>query len=137
MPNQDKIPIFIDTNVLLHHFDYKINIEEAINRILTRKYDIFVHRLVEAEIIEALTKKGKIGRNAKIAIQLMSRYKEYDDQVEHAGTDIALIESAQKENGCVLTFDKVLKHRCKARGIAVISHYKTGRFELIDRKSVV
>ncbi|MCE7736267.1 MAG: PIN domain-containing protein [Candidatus Heimdallarchaeota archaeon] len=131
MSKRPRIPIFIDTNVLLHHFEFKINIEEAINRIITRKYEIFVHRLVEEEILEALKKKGKVARNAKVAVQLMSRYKEYDDQIEYPGTDIALMEAAEKEKGCVLTFDKDLKQRCKLQGVAVISLYKQGRLSLV------
>ncbi|MFV2014254.1 MAG: PIN domain-containing protein [Candidatus Heimdallarchaeota archaeon] len=130
MTIQGIIPIFIDTNVLLHHFEFKINIEEAINRIVTKKYEIFVHRLVEMEILESLIKKGKVARNAKVAVQLMSRYKEYDDEVEYEGTDVALMQTAKKENGCVLTFDKDLKRRCLSRGIAVISLYKPGRLAL-------
>lgn len=131
MSSSRKIPIFIDTNVLLHHFEFKINIEEATNRVITRKYEIFVHRLVEVEILEALSKKGKIARNAKVAVQLMSRYKEYDDQIEYPGTDIALIQAAEKEKGCVLTFDKDLKRRCKSQGVAVLSLYKPGRLSLV------
>ena len=61
----------------------------------------------------------------------MSRYKEYDDQIEYPGTDTALIQAAEKGKGCVLTFDKDLKRRCKLQGVAVISLYKPGRLVLV------
>ncbi|MHA2098023.1 MAG: PIN domain-containing protein [Candidatus Kariarchaeaceae archaeon] len=124
------LPIFIDTNVLLHHFEYKLNIEDAIERIISKKFEIYVHPMVEAEIIDALTKKGKIARQAKVAMQLISRYYGYKDKKGYHGADIALIKSAEREGGCVLTFDKDLKHRCKAQNIPVISVYRQGRLAL-------
>ena len=41
-----------------------------------------------------------------------------------------LMEIAKKEKGCVFTFDKKLKYRCRSKDIPVISLYKPGRLQL-------
>ena len=54
----------------------------------------------------------------------------YEDETVYSGTDTALIEVAKKEKGCVFTFDKKLKYRCRSRDIPVISLYKPGTLQL-------
>ncbi len=130
MSQYQELPIFIDTNVLLHYHEIKLNIEDAIDRVITKKYAIYIHRMVEREIFEALTKSGKLARQAKIAVQLMKNYIPYEDETDYSGTDNALIEVAGKEKGCVFTFDKELKYRCRSLSIPVISLYKPGRLQL-------
>lgn len=130
MSQYHELPIFIDTNVLLHYHEIKLNIDDAINRVVTKKYVIYIHRMVEQEIFDALTKSGKIARQAKIAVQLMKNFIPYEDETEYSGTDTALIEIAKKEKGCVFTFDKKLKYRCKSQSIPVISLFKPGRLQL-------
>ncbi|OLS20334.1 MAG: hypothetical protein HeimC2_37680 [Candidatus Heimdallarchaeota archaeon LC_2] len=130
MSQYRELPIFMDTNVLLHYYEINLNIEDAINRIITRKYIILIHRMVENEIFDALTKTGKLAKQAKIAVQLMKNFIPYEDETEYSGTDTALMEIAKKEKGCVFTFDKKLKYRCRSKDIPVISLYKPGRLQL-------
>ena len=130
MSQYRELPIFMDTNVLLHYYEINLNIEDAINRIITRKYIILIHRMVENEIFDALTKTGKLAKQAKIAVQLMKNFIPYEDETEYSGTDTALMEIAKMEKGCVFTFDKKLKYRCRSKDIPVISLYKPGRLQL-------
>ncbi len=130
MNKMTELAIFIDTNVLLHSSDYGLNIPDEISRLINSKFIIFVHPSVESEIINTLTTKGKSSRQARLAIQLSSRFQSYIDDKIFAGADQALLETAEKENGCVLTFDKGLKSKCIKRNVPVISFFKKGRLKL-------
>lgn len=123
--------IFIDTNVLYHAVDYNYNILEKIKEIINVKFDIVIHPKVEEEIIDALTTKGKIAKQAKFAIQLIALFSRYNDYREYNGADTALLKAATREKGVIFTFDKELKERCVKNNIAVLTHYKIGRLQLI------
>ncbi|MHA2252157.1 MAG: hypothetical protein ACXAD7_17460 [Candidatus Kariarchaeaceae archaeon] len=125
------LPIFLDTNVLLHAADMGININAAITMAIDNKYRVLIHPYVEHEVIQSLSDKSKLGRKATLAIQLSGEFESFQDESEYKGADHAIMSSAEKTNGCVFTLDKELIDRCKARNIPVISTYKKGRFHLI------
>jgi rRNA-processing protein FCF1 len=121
------LKIFVDTNVLIHAHDWKIRITEAIDRLNLPKYQVLVHPLVFQEILEASNDKGTLRLQAKLALQTIDLFEYYEDKIEYKGTDTALLESALRENGAVLTFDKELMKRCKEKNVPVLyvkSHAK-------------
>ncbi len=124
------VPVFIDTNVLLHAMDLGINIVEDLKTVINKGFEIIIHPMVEAEIIEALMDTGKLGRQARFAMKLMSSFESYYDPREYDGTDICLLISAKRNKGCVFTLDKGLRDRCIAEGVCVISSYKKGKLKL-------
>ena len=125
------VRIFIDTTVLYHTVEYNFNIEDKVQEVFTLKYDIFVHPKVEEEVIEALTRKGKIAKQAKFAMQISAKFLPYNDEREYAGADMALFKTAQREEGVVFTYDKDLRDKCKNFEVPVLTHYKKGRLQLI------
>ncbi|MHA2089907.1 MAG: hypothetical protein ACW98K_03530 [Candidatus Kariarchaeaceae archaeon] len=125
------IQIFIDTNVLLHSTEMRINITSAVQRVVDGKFDILVHPLVEGELIASLKQEGKLSRNASVAMGLTTEFSSYQDTRQYSGTDQALLRSARRDQGCVLTFDKDLVERCNKMKIPVITNYKKGRFHLV------
>ena len=112
--------IFVDTNVLIHHIDWKIRLHEQIESIILNNYHIFVHQLVQNELIETLKKSKKLSNNAKIALKLIENYTMYHDPQSYPDTDTALLETTKREQGILLTFDKDLMSRCKKEAIPVL-----------------
>lgn len=125
------IRIFIDTNVLLHSTEMRINIKSAVQRVINGKFEIVVHSLVEEELIASLEQEGKLGRNATVAMRLTAEFSSYQDARPYSGTDQALFRSAKRDQGCVLTFDKELVERCNKLNIPVLTNFKMGRFHLV------
>ena len=111
--------------------DYGINIEASVRQLVSKNWEIYVHTMVQQEIIRDLTDKSKRGLKAKLAVQLMTEFQPYDDDREYAGTDIALLETARRISGVVFTFDKELRDRCRKENIPVITHHAKGKVQLI------
>jgi len=123
--------ILLDTNVLYHSLDYGIQIQDAVRRLISRDWQIYVHSMVQAEIIKDLSAPNKLGRQAKFAMQLMTEFEPYEDDREYPGTDTALLETARRIGGVVFTYDKGLRDRCRAVDIPVITHHTKGKVQLI------
>lgn len=124
------IPIFLDTNALMHSIELGINIKEHINRLVDRSYVILVHPMVLAEIMDLMLEDGKTGRQAKLAMQLSSLFRSYEDDRTYDGTDVCLLYSAMREEGVVFTYDKELRDRCVKHNVPVISLFKKGNMKL-------
>lgn len=119
------LPIFIDTNVLLHAPEWKVRFISELDRIIPKHYKIFIHDRVFSELLDAYEQGGSLGRKAKLAIDMSPQFESYEDEEDYPGTDIAILSAAKKERGAVMTFDKRLKKRCKDEGIPVITIYGT------------
>jgi len=124
------IRVFVDTNVFMHGFEIGIKLEDDLKSLINKGFEIFVHPLVEAEIIELLLEKGKIGQQANVAMNMLSRFNSYEDTRSYAGTDIAVLKSAKREKGILVTLDKNLRDRCIKQNVNVISSFKKGRLKL-------
>ena len=130
------IKIFIDTNVLIHCIEWKVSLDTQIEKFITKRYQILIHQLVLEELFEATEAPGKTKRLAKLALQLLDRYELYEDEREYAGTDIALLKTARREGGVVLTFDRILLHRCKEVDVPVLYIKGKGKLTLIGHPKV-
>ncbi|MDH5401824.1 MAG: hypothetical protein OEZ01_11365 [Candidatus Heimdallarchaeota archaeon] len=122
--------ILIDTNVIYHAQEYKINIINKLDLLLNKKYKVVVHPCVESEIIDDLTAHNKNKLLAKFGIQYISNFESFNDPNQYNGTDIALLNTAKQVNGIVLTFDKILKQRCLKEGVAVITNTKSRNLQI-------
>lgn len=122
--------ILLDTNVLYHSQDYGIHIQSAVKQVIEKDYVIYVHVKVEEEIMGDLTKAGKRGRQAKLAIQLLNEFEIYEDPREYEGADQALLQTASRINGVIFTYDKALKKKCKGLRIPVVTNYTKGKVQL-------
>lgn len=127
---KDILTILIDTNVLMHINEYNMNLEDSISELISRKFEIAVHPMVVDEVITKLKSKGKEKRQAKFALQLMKMLKTLEDENTYTGTDTALLTFAKEQVCVVLTFDKILKERCRKEGIATLSLGKWDRMQL-------
>ncbi len=121
LSNREPLPIFIDTNVLLHAPEWKVRFLSELDRIVGQSYVVYLHEMVFDELLAAHQEGGALGQRAKLALELSNQFQGYEDPREYAGTDVALMASAKREGGAVLTFDKLLKKRCKNIGVPVIT----------------
>ncbi len=122
--------VFVDTNIFMHGFEIGIKLEDDLRALISRGFTIFVHPMVEDEIMELLLEKGKIGQQANVAMNMLSQFNSYEDKREYVGTDIAVLRSAKREKGLVVTLDKKLRDRCMKQNVNVISSFKKGRLKL-------
>lgn len=125
------LSIFIDTNVLIHSSEFKVNIQEQLLQIIFKKFQVVIHPLVFSELLEKAQNNTKTGKLAKLGLQLTYMYETYEDTAEYPGTDIALLIAAKREHGAVLTFDKELKNRCKQANVPVIYLKRGGQLMVV------
>jgi len=104
------IKVIVDTNGLMMPFQFGINLDYELQRLLG-KYEIIVPSCVIEEL-------KRINRwEAKAALQLAEKFKKID--TEKKG-DEGIIEIAEKTRGYVLTNDRELRKKLRERGIKTI-----------------
>jgi rRNA-processing protein FCF1 len=112
-----KIVVF-DSSAILMLFEYSINLEQELTKILGR-YEIVVPlRIIEELKVLSEKGKGKKKKLAKPALKLVENYKIVKDASETA--DDAVLSIAKKLNGIVFSNDKELKIRAKKEKIKTI-----------------
>lgn len=102
--------VILDSNALLMVFQFRINLESELNRILG-SYEIVVPTTVKNEL------KTLKDKHAKIALSFSEKYRTIS---ANGNTDDSIIELAEKEKGVVVTNDKILKKRLREKNIPVV-----------------
>ena len=99
-------------------FELSINVEEELTRLLGT-YEIIIPSSVQQEL-EILSQKGngKRAHNARAAIKLISRYRQYPTKIRPVDESISMV--AQELNASVLTNDKALRKQLLEKNITVI-----------------
>jgi len=102
--------VVLDTNALLMVFQFNVNMESELTRLLG-KYEVVVPSTVKKEL------KSLGNKYAKSALSFSERYRTVNAE---GNPDDSILELAEKEKGIVLTNDKILKKRLREKGITVI-----------------
>jgi len=102
--------VILDSNALLMVFQFRINLESELNRILG-SYEIVVPSTVKKEL------KTLKDKHAKIALSFSERYRTIS---ANGNPDDSIIELAEKEKGVVVTNDRILKKRLREKNIPVV-----------------
>lgn len=102
--------IVLDANALLMPFQFNIHIDQELRR-LFGDIPVVVPSSVLGELANALDK------NAKAAASLARKYKVVETGF---GGDDAVIDVAERFSGAVVTNDRELIRRLRARGIRVV-----------------
>jgi len=107
----------LDTNVLMYIFLEKADVFAQLRELGFKRF--IVPAMVVRELKNlSISLTGKERMAAKFALSIVERFCEVVD-VEAVGTDLALLETAERF-GCVLiTNDKRLKKVAKQRGIPI------------------
>lgn len=108
----EKTIVILDTNALLMPFQFKINLDSELRRLLG---DLDV--MIPSSVMGELRKLTDTNRNAKAALALAEKYAIVE--VEGSGDD-SLIQLAYEIKGIVVTNDKKLIERLKESKIPVI-----------------
>jgi len=108
--------VIVDTNALMMPSQKGIDLENEVTR-LVGKCEITVPSIVVEEINNLAHRKGKIRNAARVAQNLMKRFR----IVKTSGAgDQGILEYARKIQGIVVTNDKELKKELKDIQIPVI-----------------
>ena len=113
--------IILDTNFLLIPQQFKIDIFSEIKRIADFKYDLYIvdKTIDELKKIIDSRQKQKNKLAAKIALQLIKKYKIKKIKTQENNVDNAILKTANK-NYLVATQDKLLKSKLKKKSIPLI-----------------
>jgi rRNA-processing protein FCF1 len=108
--NRDDKIVILDSNALMMLFEFSINLEDELTRLLG-KFQIIIPNPIFDEI-KYLSKHGKGKKKfiAKPTLDIIKKYKIVD--VEGNADDSVLI-LAKKLNGIVLTNDREIRKRAK------------------------
>jgi rRNA-processing protein FCF1 len=109
--------VILDTNGILMLFQFKINLESELNRILGA-YDIIIPSVVVGEL-KNLT--GSVP-DAKASLKLAEKYGIYNVEAKKGKDEIdnIILELAQTLNAIVMTNDKALRRKLKDNGLRSI-----------------
>lgn len=110
--------VILDSNALMMQFQFHIDIEKEVNRLLGGNYRMVVPQIVVDEL-SRIAKEGaqKEATEARMAAELAKTF----DVVESPGDgDTGILRLAEKINAVVVTNDKKLRAQLRAKDIANI-----------------
>ena len=110
--------VILDSSAILMLFDFSIDLEKELTRLLGA-----YHIIVPAPIVEELEFLSTNGRGekkmkAKASLRLIEKYATVE--VDEKKGDDAILELADKMDGIVVTNDKGLRNRLKEKSLSVI-----------------
>ena len=115
--NSNRQTVILDTNGLLMLFQFRLNLESELDRILG-VYEIIIPSVVISELDNL---RGSVPE-AKAALKLARKYNVYEvgSVYGKSDTDDVILELAQTLNAIVVTNDKELRKKLKQKGLTSI-----------------
>lgn len=110
--------VILDSNAILMLFEFSLDFESELTRLLGKYKIIIPSPIVEELILLSEKDKGQKGMNAKAALDLIKKYDIFNIDAKTA--DEAVLLTAKKTNGFVVTNDKELRQKLKELSIRVI-----------------
>lgn len=107
--------VILDSNALMMQFQFHIDIEKEVNRLLGGNYQMVVPQIVVDEL-SRIAKEGaqKEATEARMAVELAKTFQ----IVESPGDgDTGILRVAEKLNAVVVTNDKRLRAQLRAKGL--------------------
>jgi rRNA-processing protein FCF1 len=126
---QPKRFILLDSNALLMQFQFSVDIENELRRILDVQYEILVPDIVVGELRNlAGSMTGKDRGEALMAIRLAQTFRIVKTE---GPADTGILRVAEKLNAIVVTNDKILRARLRAKNIPNI-HLRSKAFLTVE-----
>ena len=126
------VKIIFDSNFLLIQPQFRININEELEKILNRKIKGIIISPIYEEL-QRLSKRKKI-KERKNALMTLQFIKNFDiikvERLQNETVDDLIIRLAKKWNCPVATNDKELRRKLRNRSIAVIYLRQKSRLEV-------
>ena len=110
--------VVLDTNALMMPYQFGINIEKELNRLLGI-CRIIVPRTVVEEMEKLAEGGGEVGRAAKLGLSIIRKRGFRLVETENKGDD-GVLETAIKMDAAILTNDKELKKKAKELRLPII-----------------
>jgi rRNA-processing protein FCF1 len=110
MKGKSKAPVILDTNVLIMHMEYRINLEDELTRLLGA-YEILIPSAVIWEL------KGISNKYSKLALKFIEKFRVVDS-VKRG--DEAILSLARHLHAVVVTNDRELRAKLKEHDLKVI-----------------
>jgi len=110
--------VVLDTNALMMPYQFGINIEKELNRLLGI-CRIIVPRTVVEEMEKLAEEGGEVGRAAKLGLSIIRKRGVRLVETENKGDD-GVLETAIKMDAAILTNDKELKKKAKELRLPII-----------------
>ncbi len=120
--------VVLDTNALMMPYQFGINIEKELNRLLGM-CRIIVPRTVVEEMEKLAEREGQIGRAAKLGLSIIRKRGFRLVETENPGDD-GVIEIALKMEAAIVTNDKELKKKAKKYNLPIIYLREGNRLEM-------
>ena len=120
--------VVLDTNALMMPYQFGINIEKEINRLLGICRIIVPYTVVE-EMERLAEEGGETGRAEQLGLSIIRKRGFRLMETENRGDD-GILETALKIDGAVVTNDKELKERAKELKLPVIYLRGGSRLEI-------
>ena len=120
--------VILDSNVLLMPFQFNINLERELDRLLGSWEGV-----VPSTVMNELNGLARQDRNAKMALKLAERFRVERSKLDG---DDGVVEVAVRLNGVPVTNDKELKKRFAGMGMAHIFMRGKNHLELSGEPSV-
>lgn len=130
--DRNKKIVILDSSAIMMLFEFSINLENELSRLLGGFHIIIPKPIVEELRLLAEHGKGKKRLIAKPALKLIERY-----EIVYApgGGDDSILFLAKKFNGVVLTNDRELRNQVKDLGLCSI--YLRGKKKLVTTQEFV
>ncbi len=124
--NPKEKTVILDSSSIMMPFEYSINLEDELTRLLGKTNILIPKPIVEELIYLSKNGKGRKKRLAKPALELIKNYKTIDS--EGKGDDSVLF-LAKKLKAIVVTNDRELRNRAKKESLQTI--YLRGKKRLV------
>lgn len=122
--------IVLDSNALMMQFQFSVDIESEMRRLLDIDYEILVPDIVIGELrnLASSLPLGKERGEAVMAIKLATTFRVVKTE---GPADTGILRLAEKLNAIVVTNDKILRARLRAKNIANI-HLRSKAFLTVE-----
>ncbi len=126
----DERPVVVDTNALMMQFQYYLELESELRRVMPGGFKVLVPDSVIDEL-ESLVEAndGKQAEEARLAIELAETFEIVE--VEGEGDEAIIGFAAGLDDAVVVTNDKLLRARLRAKGIPNV-HMRSKAFLSVE-----
>jgi len=128
-----KRTVIVDANALMMQFQYHVDLEQELERVIPGAFEV----IVPDEVIDELETKadeasGKTAEEARLGIELAETFDVVEVEGDFAKTDDAIVQMASgMEDSVVVTNDKLLRAQLRAQGIPNV-HMRSKAFLTVE-----
>lgn len=115
------VKVILDSNFLMAPFQFHVDVFDELEYLLQKKIDFIVPSAVKLELTTISSRGGEGAAEASLALQLASRCRVVDVNLQPNETvDDAILKAAQKLTAVVATNDIELRKRLRDINVPVV-----------------